>query len=287
MRLVDAESAASGAKGTDWTADQVAVLVANYFLMLGQEHTGAKLNKAELYRRLSQEVGRSVKSIEWKLRNVSAVLEKLGIAWLPGLVPAHNHQDALVEAVGVQLGLHPEILKDPASVKPRFTSAGQPVLVDPPAFLNSDPDDHPAALRRLAERYDPAERDGFNRTLGRAGEQMVVDFERNRLRQAGRDDLAGDVRWVSDQDGDHFGYDIQSFDLDGRHSLLEVKNTNGHARTRFLLSRNQCEVAAKNPETYRIRRVYHFRNGAEMFDIKPPLDVGLWLTPDKYVAIPR
>lgn len=142
-RTVDAESASSGAKGTDWTADQVVVVVANYFLMLGQERAGAKLNKADLYRRVAREVGRSVKSIEWKLRNVSAVLEKLGIAWIPGLVPAHNHQDALVEAVGVQLGLHPEILKDPASVKPRFTSASQPVLVDPPAFLNSDPDDQP------------------------------------------------------------------------------------------------------------------------------------------------
>jgi hypothetical protein len=38
---------------------------------------------------------------------------------------------------------------------------------------------------------------------------------------------------------------------------------------------------------YRVRRVFHFRNGAEMFDIKPPLEVGLWLPPDKYVAVPR
>ena len=108
---MDAESASSGAKGTDWTADQVAVVVANYFLILAQQRAGAKLNKADLYRRLSPEVGRSVKSIEWKLRNVSAVLEKLGIAWIPGLVPAHNHQDALIEAVGAQLAVHPEILR--------------------------------------------------------------------------------------------------------------------------------------------------------------------------------
>jgi Domain of unknown function (DUF3883) len=172
-------------------------------------------------------------------------------------------------------------------VKPRFKFATGPVLVDPPALLNTSPEDQPAALLRLAEKYDPAERDEFNRTLGRAGEEMVIEFERNRLRQGGRDDLACDVRWVSDLDGDHFGYDIESFDLDGRRSLLEVKTTNGHARTRFWLSRNQCDVAAKNPDTYRIRRVYHFRNGAEMFDIKPPLEAGLLLTPDKYVAVPR
>ena len=58
-------------------------------------------------------------------------------------------------------------------------------------------------------------------------------------------------------------------------------------RTRFWLSRNQCEVAAANPETYRIRRIYRFRNGAKMFDIKPPLDVVLLLTPDKYTSVPK
>lgn len=284
---MDVEGAAPGAKGTDWTADQVAIVVANYFLMLERERAGDKINKADLYRRLSPEVGRSEKSIEWKLRNVSAVLEELGIAWIPGLLPAHNYQDSLVEAVGVQLGQHPKVLTDPVTVKPRFTSTGEPVLVPPPAFLNSDPQDRPPALHRLVGKYDPAARDEINRCLGRAGEEMVIEFERNKLRRAGRDDLAGDVRWVSDRDGDHLGYDIKSFEPDGQDQLLEVKTTNGHARTRFWLSQNQCEVAAKNPETYRVRRVYHFRNGAEMFDIRPPLDAGLWLTPDKFVAVPR
>jgi Domain of unknown function (DUF3883) len=37
---------------------------------------------------------------------------------------------------------------------------------------------------------------------------------------------------------------------------MEIKTTNGHARTRFWLSSNQCEVAASNPDTYRIRRIY-------------------------------
>jgi hypothetical protein len=87
---VDVGSAAPGAKGTDWTAEQVAIVVANYFLMLERERAGDKINKADLYRQLAPEVGRSEKSIEWKLRNVSAVLEELGIAWIPGLLPAHN-----------------------------------------------------------------------------------------------------------------------------------------------------------------------------------------------------
>ena len=95
---MDAEGAAPGAKGTDWTAEQIAIVVANYFLMLDREPAGDKINKADLYRKLAPEVKRSEKSIEWKLRSVSAVLEEIGIAWIPGLLPAHNYEDS-VEAV--------------------------------------------------------------------------------------------------------------------------------------------------------------------------------------------
>lgn len=253
--------------------------------MLGQERAGAKLNKADLYRRLSPEVGRSVKSIEWKLRNVSAVLEKLGISWIPGLVPAHNHQDALVEAVEVQLGLHPEVgsrfgeaaLHVGGTAGP-CGSTGVPQIGFGGSLRGTAPADR--EIRSGGEgRVQPTPRTSRRADGGRVRTKQAPPSRSRRL--------GGDVRWVSDQDGDHFGYDIQSFDLDGRHQLLEVKTTNGHARTRFWLSRNQCEVAARNPETYRVRRVYHFRNGAQMFDITPPLDAGLWLTPDKYVAVPR
>lgn len=285
MRLVD--TANSGEMGTDWTTDQVAVVVTTYFQMIDCARQGQRIVKAEFYRQLASEVGRSTKSIEWKLRNVSAVLEEIGIPWLPGLVPAHNYQDALVEAVGAQVELHPQLLIDPAASQPRFTGAGMPTLVAPPAFSNSDRDRRPEALRRLVSRYDPAERDERNRSLGRAGERMVIEFERQRLLRAGRDDLAAKVRWVSDLDGDHLGYDIRSFEPDGEERLMEVKTTNGHARTRFWLSANQCEVAASNSDTYRVRRVYHFRNGVQMFDVKPPLDASLLMKADKYVAVPR
>lgn len=183
---MDAEGAGRGAKGADGTAEQVAIVVANYFLMLVQERAGDKVNKADLYRRLAPEVGRSEKSIEWKLRNVSAVLDELGIAWISGLFPAHNYQGALVEAVEAQLGLHPKVLTDPVSVEPRFTSAAGPVLVPPPAFLNSDLQDRHPALRRLVGKYDPAARDELDRSLGRAGEEMVLKFEYDRLCRAGR-----------------------------------------------------------------------------------------------------
>ncbi|WP_316172855.1 protein NO VEIN domain-containing protein [Bradyrhizobium sp. SZCCHNS3016] len=86
---------------------------------------------------------------------------------------------------------------------------------------------------------------------------------------------------------DHRRCDVRSFETDGEERLLEIKFTNGHARTRFWLSRTRYEVAARNPSTYRVRRVFHFQNGARMLDIKPPLENGPRLIPNKYAVMPR
>ena len=83
---------------------------------------------------------------------------------------------------------------------------------------------------------DGCERDHRNRSLGKAGEAFVVDLERLRLAEANRSDLARKVRWVADEDGDGAGYDVLSFDPGGCECLIEVKTTNGAARTPFFLS---------------------------------------------------
>lgn len=67
-------------------------------------------------------------------------------------------------------------------------------FVAPPEFIDLDKV-LPPAIRRLVGKFDPAERDARNRDLGKAGERFVVEFERIRLRQAGREDLADNVRW--------------------------------------------------------------------------------------------
>jgi len=57
-------------------------------------------------------------------------------------------------------------------------------------------------LERLIRKFDPSERDFRNRALGKAGEALIIDFERRRLAEVERRDLAGKVRWVSQEDGD-------------------------------------------------------------------------------------
>jgi len=71
----------------------------------------------------------------------------------------------------------------------------------------------PERLRRLVRKFDPVERDYHNRSLGKAGEEFVVDLERRRLTGANRSDLARRVRWVAEEDGDGAGYDVLSFDM--------------------------------------------------------------------------
>jgi len=100
---------------------------------------------------------------------------------------------------------------------------------------------------RLVRKFDPVERDHRNRTLGKAGEAFVVDLERRQLTDADPTDLARKVRWIAAEDGDGAGYDVLSFNLGGHARLIEVKTTNGAARTPFFLTRNECNMATERP----------------------------------------
>jgi hypothetical protein len=142
----------------------------------------------------------------------------------------------------------------------------------------------PERLQRLVQKFDPVERDRLNRTLGKAGEAFVVDIERRQLTQADRPDLARKVRWIAAEDGDGAGYDVLSFNPAGRERLIEVKTTNGAARTPFFLSRNECAVATERPEDWRIYRVHLFAKGPRIFTIAPPLEGAVRLTTETWRA---
>ncbi|MDH2403260.1 DUF3883 domain-containing protein [Bradyrhizobium sp. SSUT18] len=232
-------------------------------------------------------IGRTKGSVEFKHQNVSAVLDEIGLPWIQGYKPRDHYQDSLSDAVGQYLIEHPDLLNlaKPGAIR---IPDERDILVAPPAFLNSDPEQRPAAIRRLVGKFDPAARDARNRDLGRAGEEFVVGFERRRLEMAGKATLAKDVRWVSDLDGDGYGYDVRSFDAESEEPrLLEIKTTCGNERTPFWMTRRECDVAAEQGGIYRVRRVFHFRNQVKMFDIAPPLEAGLLLTPATFMATPR
>jgi hypothetical protein len=126
-------------------------------------------------------------------------------------------------------------------------------------------------LAPLVRKHDRAQRDARNRALGRAGEELVVEFEKRRLHDAGHKELAEQVRWVSDLEGDGHGYDIASFSAtSGDRRLIEVKTTTGPQTTPFFLSRNEERVSRERDE-FRLYRLYDFAKQPKLFRLKPPL----------------
>jgi hypothetical protein len=212
--------------GTDWSDQEVDLIVVDYFDMLRLELAGEPYVKRHRNEALQKLTGRSHGSIEFKHQNISAVLLKLGLPWIRGYKPMHNYQGALLGGIERFLQGRPNFLEA------RYEAAGAPLtnaqlaeapslFIEAPPILERVTVSKPPQLRRLIRKFDPAARDERNRSLGKAGEERIFFSERSRLASAGRYDLARQVRWVSQEDGDGAGYDILSFDAGGRERLLE------------------------------------------------------------------
>lgn len=71
-----------------WTDQELAAAVAAYRQLQADITAGARINKAQTYRDLSEKFGRSAKSWEYRMQNISHVLHERGQAWIKGLAPA-------------------------------------------------------------------------------------------------------------------------------------------------------------------------------------------------------
>ena len=154
----------------------------------------------------------------------------------------------------------------------------------PPTVRNQPPPQELEQMQHIARKFDVAGRDERNRALGRAGERLVLSRERGVLSGAGREDLAHNVRWVSEEDGDGAGYDISSFAPDGQPRLIEVKTTNGWERTPFHISRNELAVADHRRADWHLFRLWNFSREPKAFELQPPLDPHVLLTPTNFQA---
>ena len=111
-----------------------------------------------------------------------------------------------------------------------------------------------------------------------------MQHERVSLAGAGRRDLAERVRWVSDEEGDGAGFDIASFDRDGSERLIEVKTTDGWERTPFHISSNELAVADNRRTEWCLLRLWNFAREPRAFELRPPLDAHVALTPTSFRA---
>jgi Protein NO VEIN, C-terminal len=266
--------------GTAWRDAELDAIIDDYFAMLAAELDGRPYVKSKHSKALMARIGRTHRSVEFKHQNISAVLDELGMPWIPGYKPKRNYQYGIFDAIDRYLTKHPDVL---GRVPTRLPAVGDEVFVTAPTLVKAI-EPSPGGLRRLVRKFDPVERDHRNRSLGKAGEEFVINVERVRLTAADRNDLARKVRWVAAEDGDGAGYDVLSFDFSGRERLLEVKTTNGAARTPFYLTRNECALAAEHPVEWCVYRVHLFATEPHIFTIAPPLQKALNLRPEAWRA---
>ena len=269
--------------GTDWQEDELDLIVADYFAMLAADLSGQPYVKSRHSATLIAQIGRTQGSVEFKHQNISAVLDELGMPWISGYKPRRNYQNAIFDAIDRYLTQHPAIVEVTPNLPPVAPLSTAAIFVAPPTLsLTNAP--IPERLRRLVQKFDPVERDHRNRSLGKAGEEFVVDVEKRKLTQCDRADLARKVRWIASEEGDGAGYDVLSFDLGGHPRLIEVKTTNGSARTPFFLTRNECELAIERSVDWRIYRVHQFAKDPRIFTLAPPLESAVKLTSETWRA---
>lgn len=95
--------------------------------------------------------------------------------------------------------------------------------------------------------------------VGKLGETLALSYEQNRLTDLGRSDLAQKVRWVS-VESDSYGYDIESFDIDSKGNIknikIEVKTSFSRVDTEFFVSKNEVEKSVELKKNYCVFRIY-------------------------------
>lgn len=141
-------------------------------------------------------------------------------------------------------------------------------------------------MPEMPVRRNYLELEARNRSLGLAGEELALRFERERLFRIGAPRLASRIQHISQTKGDHLGYDILSFEPDGRERLIEVKTTCFGASTPFFASRNEVTVSQTRDEHYQLYRVFAFSSQPRLFALRGSLRKTCRLDPFTYSASP-
>ncbi len=284
--------------GEHWSWLECETIVQDYFSMLAKELRGEKYNKSAHRKLLSLSLdGRTERAIELKHMNISAILVELNITYISGYKPLKNYQAQLKEAVLAQLasgemfGNIDQLVSYPE--KPIYQIGVKPMDWTE-AYDSELPEILPAAKERqrkfLGRFQDFTKREAVNRNLGSAGEQFVLDYEKHRLIQAGRDDLAKRIEWSSKEKGDGLGFDILSYSLaenrdDHREMYIEVKTTSRGKFQPFFVTENELAFSRLEAENYRLYRVYDFgKSRTRFFCLQGELDNHVNLQAESYRA---
>lgn len=278
--------------GEDWSQTENETIVSDYLVMLENELSGLPYNKTEHRRNLQKLLNdRSEGSIEFKHCNISAVMIELGFPYISGYKPRWNFQRGTLTAtvegyLNSREGLIAKIEADAEQVPTA------PLVTDILSVLREPPkpkDKSDAALRKPSSNSTPRfvdylAREARNRDLGLLGEEFVMRYEQARLINAKQEKLAIKIEHVSKLRGDGSGYDILSYEVTGKERLIEVKTTKYGIDTPFYVSRNEEAVSRSNADSYRLYRLFDFRESPKLFVLGGALATNCSLKPELFSA---
>ena len=92
-----------------------------------------------------------------------------------------------------------------------------------------------------------------NNRTGKAGELFILQQENKRLKAFNRE-----AEHVTITQGDGLGYDIKSYDEEGKEIYIEVKTTTQNFGSPFYITRTELERSRVEGDQYRLYRVYNF-----------------------------
>ena len=124
----------------------------------------------------------------------------------------------------------------------------------------------------------------IQKDLGDAGEELVKLHEITELENRKMFSEAKRVHIAKPGEG----FDVLSFDMDGREKYIEVKTTTGKDVTKFFLTRHELKFMRKNKGQYSLYRVYHYdeeNNSGEFFELSGDIEEQLLMDPTQYEVV--
>lgn len=271
-----------------WTEEENKLIVSDYFSMLISELNGRKYNKTQHRNELLPLLNsRGPASVEYKHQNISAVLAEMGLPFINGYKPAYNFQRSkLVVAVdryihaSTNLEGYLEKFSDERIISPSEVDFQQWNVLPPE--MKEVKDKISLVPQPLEINYLKREQD--NRQLGLQGEQLVFEYERHLLFQAGKTSLAEQVEWVSRDLGDGLGFDILSRNLNGTDKYIEVKTTKMGRDSPFYFSANEYSFSIEKSNSFYLYRVFEFKKSPKMFQLNGRIDHFCRIQPTHYIG---
>ena len=263
--------------GNDWKDVEVRLIVEDYFSMLVDELIGKSYNKTHHRNGLMPFLeNKSSESIEFKHQNISAALIKLGLPYIKGYKPRWNYQQVIEDEIISYLkrqksSIEPKFIQFADSKNIPFHNVSFNSIIDSPPERRGLLSEPKLTYKRRPIKINYLEREQNNIYLGERGERFVLNFEKWRLIEQGKYNLADRVEWISQSD-DGAGFDILSKNEDGSDRYIEVKTTKLSKDTPIYFTKNEYQFSLSKKADFHLYRLFNFDQIPKMFTLKGSYD---------------